>query len=155
MREENQQQRIDQCLEDLSGLVQTNSGLMLRLERDLYRESGFTSTQAVLLAMLLPHPDGLRMGAIAQNMVLDPSTVTRVAAVLEKQGLISREREAADSRQVLARLTETGKSTALELADQRKAFLVGLLSRLPAGHVREVMGACATFNAAIQGLLED
>ena len=153
--EENQKQRIDRCLEDLSGLVQKNSGLMLRLERELYRESGFTSTQAVLLAMLLPHPEGLRMGAIAQNMALDPSTVTRVSAVLEKQGLIAREREAADSRQVLARLTEGGKSAAVGLAAQRKDFLVGLLSRLPAGHVREVMNACETFNSAIQGLLED
>ncbi len=57
--------------------------------------------------------DGRTIGAIADRLALESSTVTPLVKRLETAGLLSRRRNPADERQVMVHLTEAG--AALEL----------------------------------------
>lgn len=52
--------------------------------------------------------DGLPLGEIARQMIERDPDITRLADRLEAQGWVRRERNAADRRQVVARLTPAG-----------------------------------------------
>jgi len=53
--------------------------------------------------------DGCSIGAIAERLALEPSTITPLAKRLEAAGLVTRVRNPADERQIRVRLTEAGK----------------------------------------------
>ncbi|WP_205544164.1 MarR family winged helix-turn-helix transcriptional regulator [Rubrobacter indicoceani] len=54
--------------------------------------------------------------------LLDPSRITRLAQRLERDGLISRERDSADSRVMRMYLTDAGRMTLTELGGAYRAF---------------------------------
>jgi MarR family transcriptional regulator, organic hydroperoxide resistance regulator len=53
--------------------------------------------------------DGLSIGAIAERLGLDSSNVTPLVKRMEAAGLVSRERNPADERQVVVTLTDPGR----------------------------------------------
>ncbi|MBJ6123319.1 MarR family winged helix-turn-helix transcriptional regulator [Sphingomonas mollis] len=75
---------------------------------------GITYPQFLVLQTLNEAGDeegtGRSIGAIAERLALEPSTITPLAKRLEAAGLVTRVRNPADERQVHVRLTETGKA---------------------------------------------
>jgi DNA-binding MarR family transcriptional regulator len=69
---------------------------------------GVTYTQYLALSTLWEH-DGLSISAIADRLVLEPSTITPAVKRLESAGFLTRKRSAADERSVEVRLTQKGK----------------------------------------------
>ena len=65
-------------------------------------------TQYNVLRILRGAPEGLPCGEIATRMITRDPDVTRLLDRLEKRKLISRSREAADRRTVVARITADG-----------------------------------------------
>ena len=65
-------------------------------------------TQYNVLRILRGAPEGLPCGEIASRMITRDPDVTRLLDRLEKRKLISRSREAADRRTVVARITADG-----------------------------------------------
>ncbi|TMF89523.1 MAG: MarR family transcriptional regulator [Chloroflexi bacterium] len=64
-----------------------------------------------LLMLLRHHPDEqLTLGQLAKGLDLSPRTVTSLADVLERDGLIRRMPHATDRRAVLARITPEGRA---------------------------------------------
>jgi DNA-binding MarR family transcriptional regulator len=64
-----------------------------------------------LLMLLRHHPDEqLTLGQLAKGLDLSPRTVTSLADVLERDGLIRRMPHASDRRAVLARITPEGRA---------------------------------------------
>jgi DNA-binding MarR family transcriptional regulator len=64
-----------------------------------------------LLMLLRHHPDEqLTLGQLAKGLDLSPRTVTSLADVLERDGLIRRIPHATDRRAVLARITPEGRA---------------------------------------------
>ena len=64
-----------------------------------------------LLMLLRHHPDEqLTLGQLAKGLDLSPRTVTSLADVLERDGLIRRIPHATDRRAVLARITREGRA---------------------------------------------
>lgn len=78
-----------------------------RTYKPLLDELGLTYPQYLVLSVLW-ESGGLTVGAIADRLDLEPSTITPLVKRLELAGLVTRERNPADERQVVVRATETG-----------------------------------------------
>lgn len=68
---------------------------------------GVTYTQYLVLSALWER-DGLTIGAIAERLALEPSTITPAVKRLEAAGFLSRRRSTIDERLVEVHLTEKG-----------------------------------------------
>jgi len=96
------------------GLLRTHADLVRALDRELQERCGISFGDYDVLVTLANGPaEGMRMGQLADAIVLSPSGVTRVVARLEREGLV--ERRAENQRIVRAALTEQGR-TRLEAA---------------------------------------
>lgn len=70
---------------------------------------GITYPQYLMLCAL-GEEGALTVGAIASRLSLESSTVTPPVKRLEQAGLVTRQRSAADERQVLVELTDAGRA---------------------------------------------
>ncbi|MBB3609603.1 MarR family transcriptional regulator [Rhizobium sp. BK602] len=70
---------------------------------------GITYPQYLVLCAL-GESDGLTIGAIAERLALESSTITPPAKRLEQAGLVERRRGTVDERQVHVRLTPAGRA---------------------------------------------
>ncbi|MBX3446579.1 MAG: MarR family transcriptional regulator [Parvibaculaceae bacterium] len=87
----------------------SSSLLMTKLYKPMLDEIGLTYPQ--YLAMLaLWEEDGVTVSRLGARLYLDSGTLTPLLKRLEKAGLIQRERNAEDERQVLVRLTQAGRA---------------------------------------------
>ena len=68
---------------------------------------GLTYPQYLILLALWDE-DGLGVGALAERLALEPSTVTPLVKRLEAAGLVRRQRDTADERRVYVHLTADG-----------------------------------------------
>jgi DNA-binding MarR family transcriptional regulator len=113
-------------------MLATHASLIARLDAELERDHGLPLTSYEVL-MYLADAEGqrLRMGELADRLLLSRSGITRLVDRLERQGLVERERCADDGRGFFARLTDAGRR---KLAAARPAHLAGVrnhfLSRL-------------------------
>jgi DNA-binding MarR family transcriptional regulator len=78
-----------------------------RAYKPLLDRLGITYPQYLVLSALWEE-DGRTIGAIAERLSLEPSTITPLVKRLEQAGLLTRERNPADERQVQVRLTGKG-----------------------------------------------
>lgn len=81
-----------------------------RAYKPLLDRMGITYPQFLVLQTLNEAEDGCSIGAIAERLALEPSTITPLAKRLEAAGLVTRVRNPADERQVRVRLTAVGKT---------------------------------------------
>jgi DNA-binding MarR family transcriptional regulator len=79
-----------------------------RLYKPLLDPLGLTYPQYLVLGALWQE-DGQTIGAIAERLALESSTITPLVKRLEQSGFVSRQRNAADERQVHVRLTQAGR----------------------------------------------
>lgn len=90
------------------GLLRTHADLVRALDRELQAACGISFGDYDVLVTLANGPaEGMRMGQLADAIVLSPSGVTRVVARLERAGLV--ERRAENQRIVRAALTDRGR----------------------------------------------
>ena len=68
-----------------------------------------TSLQAWRVLAALHDKDGRRMGDLSTTTSIEVSTLTRLVDNMEKEGLVARRRDAADTRAVLLHVTATGR----------------------------------------------
>lgn len=80
-----------------------------RAYKPLLDDLGVTYPQYLVLTAL-SESDGLTIGAIADRLALEPSTITPLVKRLEQAGFVGRQRNADDERQVNVTLTEKGRS---------------------------------------------
>jgi DNA-binding MarR family transcriptional regulator len=81
---------------------------VLRAYKPLLDDLGITYPQYLVLHALWEQ-DGRTVGAIAERLALESSTITPLVKRLEAAGLVSRTRNPADERQVQVRLTGAGR----------------------------------------------
>lgn len=80
-----------------------------RLYKPMLDSMGVTYTQYLVLSSLAER-DGMTIGAIAERLALEPSTITPLVKRLEAADLVTRKRNAADERQVHVHLTGKGRA---------------------------------------------
>jgi DNA-binding MarR family transcriptional regulator len=94
-------------------LLRTADALSRRPNLFLKAEK-LSSAQYNVLRILRGAPDGLLSGAIAERMLTRDPDITRILNRLEGYGLVMRERQSCDRRQILVRIARRG----LELLDR-------------------------------------
>jgi DNA-binding MarR family transcriptional regulator len=106
------------------GLLETHSVLVAELDAELERDHGLPLSSYEVLMYLADSEHGkLRLGELADRLLLSRSGITRLADRLERQGLIERERCADDGRGFFAALTDDGREL---VARARPAHLAGV-----------------------------
>ncbi|WP_152044704.1 MarR family winged helix-turn-helix transcriptional regulator [Aureimonas psammosilenae] len=80
-----------------------------RIYKPLLDGLGITYPQYLVLSALWD-TDEQTVGAIAERLLLEPSTVTPLVKRLTAAGLAERQRNPDDERQVIVRLTQTGRN---------------------------------------------
>ncbi len=94
-----------------------------------------------------------RSGALAQGVLggrlgLEKSTVSRLAAQLERRGWVERRREPSDARVILLRLTQAGHLTAAQVARARADRFAAILRRIQPSERSDVLRALVTLARA-------
>jgi DNA-binding MarR family transcriptional regulator len=77
---------------------------------------GLTPTQGQVLALLRANPDGLRLGALAEQLGVTAATTSDSVAALQRKGLVTKEPMAGDGRGVIVLLTPAGTREAAAAA---------------------------------------
>ncbi|WP_213982393.1 MarR family transcriptional regulator [Sphingomonas sp. dw_22] len=80
-----------------------------RVYKPLLDALGITYPQYLVLNVLW-EDDGQAIGAIAERLALESSTITPLVKRLEAAGMLTRARNPGDERQVLVHLTEQGRA---------------------------------------------
>ncbi|WP_029012394.1 MarR family winged helix-turn-helix transcriptional regulator [Niveispirillum irakense] len=87
-----------------------------RIYKPLLERLGLTYPQYLVMVVLWEQ-DGQTVGGIGEKLFLESSTLTPLLKRLETAGLVKRERNPADERQVLIRLTPEGRDMQQQTAD--------------------------------------
>jgi DNA-binding MarR family transcriptional regulator len=86
---------------------------MNKVYRKLLRKLDLTYPQYIVMVVLWER-DGVTVSEIGSRMFLDSATLTPLLKRLEAAGLVSRNRSAADERQVMISLTDAGRAMRAE-----------------------------------------
>ena len=79
-----------------------------RAYRTILEELGLTYTQYIAIVALW-EADNQTVGQLGEKLFLESNTLTPILKKLEAMGYLTRRRDAADERQVVVSLTETGR----------------------------------------------
>jgi len=122
MRRPSNDQRLFRSLKRLAHAL-------ARLERQAAAENDVSVSQLRVLLFLAEQAGGVRISDLAVDQGLAVSTMTRNVALLQKQGLTSRQTGVADRRTVMVSLTHGGR----ELSEALQRTTVGLFGRALGG----------------------
>lgn len=104
---------------------------------------GITGPQYNVLRILRgAHPEGHSRCAIAERMIEQAPDVTRLLDRLESQGLVARDRSAADKRQSIARITADGLALLARMEPVIQGFHASFAQRLSPDEFRELSRLC-------------
>lgn len=112
-----------------------------------WSEDGLTIPQLRLL-WTLRDEDGQPVGALAEHLGVNPSTITGHVDRLVRQGLVRREEDPADRRIVRNYLTEQGEITVGALRKIAGSFIINILKRLDDAQLERLHIALQDLNRA-------
>lgn len=106
-----------------SALKQTIASVRLNLGKHVRDLAGVSLVQLEILFLLEQFSEGLRMHEIAEAIGLSRSGLTYQVGQLEELGWVQRSQGKANSRAVVATLTDAGLERVLGLQDQHFRFV--------------------------------
>jgi DNA-binding MarR family transcriptional regulator len=138
-----------QEFEAYAALVSSSTLLQRAVEKNLQeQQSDLTQVQFEILMHLWNAPDGYRMADLADRLIVSRSGLTYQAGLMEKAGLITRERHDSDERGVVARITDKGQALRLRVLPGHLALVrENYLTLLSADELRtliELLGRVTT-----------
>lgn len=93
------------------------------------------------------------MGDAAAFQGVDVSTLTRIAALLIRDGLVNKTPEKQDKRRFGLKLTDLGRDKTLVIQREVGSYYRRLIEELPPGHVREIMASVQLLSGAMEKAL--
>ena len=91
----------------------------------------------------------ISQSGLAAKLRLEKSTVSRIAAILEKRGWLDRKRDAIDSRVLRLRLTALGTKVAGNLAKSRAAKFSAVFEAIPETQRAAVLESLSILSEAL------
>jgi len=79
-------------------------------------------TQVQFYALLWLTQAPQTMSELSRNLLCDPSNITRVAGILERKGLITRQRDQNDRRVIRLEITAVGQTLITQLHQDHETF---------------------------------
>jgi len=122
-------------------------GIIDALRIQAWSDDGLTLPQLRLL-WTLRDDDGLPVGALAEEMGVNPSTITGHVDRLVRQGLVRREEDASDRRIVRNYLTEEGMAVVGVMRRVAGEYVSNILKRLDDAQLSRLERALADLNRA-------
>jgi len=122
-------------------------GIIDALRIQGWSDEGLTMPQIRLL-WVLRDDDGLPVGALAERLGVNPSTITGHVDRLVKQRLVRREEDLADRRIVRNYLTDDGNVTVGAMRHIAGAFMLNILKRLGEEQLSRLQAALTDLNTA-------
>lgn len=87
-------------------------------------------TQVQFYALLWLADAPKNMKELSHDLLCDPSNITRVAAILERKGLITRERDVTDRRVINLNLTDAGRKLCQDVQQMHEVYTRQRMSSL-------------------------
>lgn len=103
---------------------------------DLVRSAGITALQYTALTVLERH-DGLSAAQLARDSFVTAQSMADMVRTLETRGLIRRERNAGNRRELLIRLTDEGRSLLTTFAGPVRELEDRMIGKLTAAQAAE------------------
>ena len=122
-------------------------GIIDALRIQGWSEDGLTMPQLRLLWTLRDR-DGLPVGTLADELGVNPSTITGHVDRLVRQGLLRREEDADDRRIVRNYLTGDGQATVNALRRIAGTYMLNILKRLSDAEIGRLETALSDLNRA-------
>lgn len=116
---------------------------------ELGPEVDLTIAQWRALVVVGGSPSGIRVGEIALRMGSAVPTTSRLVRRLERRGLVGTERDEADRRATLVRLTDAGERIRAAIVERRRQLIRDALAAGPDGVSGELLGGLARIGAAL------
>ena len=91
----------------------------------------------------------ISQNGLAARLRLEKSTVSRIAAILEKRGWLERTRDKMDSRILRLRLTALGSRVARNLASSRSAKFSKVFDAIPEGQRASVLDSLSMLSEVL------
>ncbi|MGH2821230.1 MAG: MarR family winged helix-turn-helix transcriptional regulator [Actinomycetota bacterium] len=125
------------------GLLRAHYQATRNLEAALARERGLSTSSYEVLLRLARSPDrAMRLSKLADSVLLQPSSITRMIDQLVARGLIERRRSPNDARGYLAVLTPAGLEALREASPvHARSIHEHLTGRLTEGQLRALAEA--------------
>jgi DNA-binding MarR family transcriptional regulator len=99
------------------GLVETHAALVTALDTRLLAEHNMAlGTLEALIQIAHAEHGSLHVSELAERIGLSPSRTSRLAMELEREGLVERQRDAADARSTRVAATKAGRDQLLQAA---------------------------------------
>lgn len=121
---------------------------LLRLVRGEDQRAGLSPSRLSALSVIV-FGGPIRISALARAEQVRTPTMTPIVAALERDGLITRERDAGDARAVILRPTPKGARIMAEARARRVAHLAEALRPLTAADRKALDGAAAILHRAL------
>jgi DNA-binding MarR family transcriptional regulator len=139
---------LDGLIDALADLTRRHRNLTGRLSR----ESGLPASHVAVLGCLARFGER-RTAEVADDLLVDPSVVSRHLSQLEQDGMVERRQDPADARAALIRLTEKGEKALADVRELRRRHLSTALVEWgedDVARLSEVLGTAARFLDATQ-----
>ena len=110
------------------------------LLRERFVAAGYPDVRPSYGSLLIPlwEEDGLRMGELARRARLSKQTITTMVRLLERDGFVSREQDAADGRATVIRLTPCAREFERAAEETLAELYDALTERLSAAGARRL-----------------
>ncbi len=106
----------------LEGYELIKAVYLLLDDGDQHFLSQYDLTQVQFYALLWLADGPKNMKELSSDLLCDPSNMTRVAAILERKGLITRQRDPNDRRVINLNLTDAGQRICQEVKEQHEVY---------------------------------
>jgi DNA-binding MarR family transcriptional regulator len=145
-------ERSDAQSNDPVSIVEREFGtLMMQIIRHKHQINGNRIDRMALMVLgTLAHCGPSRLTTVAERTGLDPSTVSRQVADLEKAGLLARDTDPEDRRAILLKATTEGQQLLERLSSGRRRRVERLLSDWTTDDIVTLGRLLAQLNAATE-----
>jgi DNA-binding MarR family transcriptional regulator len=136
-------------LADLAGAFVTASRALVAIAIRSIEAAPVSVTLAqhrVLVVLAAEGPQSI--GALAQQLAVNPSNATRVCDRLQRLDLVRRSRSASDGRAVHVTITSTGRKLVDAVTEHRRREVAAVLRELSPPQVATIVEALTDFNRA-------
>ncbi len=110
-------------------------------------EDSVTITQFRMLVVLEGHGE-TRLNLLAERLGVTPSTALRMVDRLIAAGIVTRQENKADRREVLIGLTDAGERLVRVVTEHRRAEIAAIVAAMPTSRRRAVVSALNSFAEA-------
>jgi DNA-binding MarR family transcriptional regulator len=110
-----------------------------RLRSRLDADFGTTLPRFDVLAALERHPQGLKMSALSEFLMVSNGNVTGVVSRLIEDGWVTRTVDRQDRRSATVRLTRKGRESFLRMAAANERWMDGMFGELTDPQIEDLM----------------